>query len=553
MSTNIAVSGGNIINIRKNPYNDNIVEYSLNNTNVWNTISFPCYITNTNTDNGFVKVYFTTEINITNTTQYFVCNSNKIQFGSDSLNPDGTIPTINVKINGYLGLIDNSNNNYYSNISIFNLFANGIDGTNIYTTGSSAGWIARRYFNGSNNYIINCSSNGNIGIYGGGIVGANSANSTNGSLYIIGCSTSGSIGNGAGGISGNGGGSGTNAVISINSCWCSGSISGTFAGGIVGQTSRCIITNCYSTGEISGTDAGGICGQYAVRCIITNCYSTGKISGLRAGGICNSNIANATITVSNCYTTGNNTGTNTGGILGYTTAVGTRVIQNCYVAGSGFTTGHIVYGYVGDNDTTTSVYNIEKCYSEAFRSGNGWNDLNASNANNVLTGTPSSSPGVGDTWVSTNLNTPYRILNIGYTPYSNQIINNNSLIRAYSSSVLQGQSSTTAVISYLSYQKLKITGGYSNSYDSINIDTNTGLISTLLSTSPGIYTIYVSNTGYNSSLYFTTYELTVNGTPKVIYMKNLFTDNSLVYYKSHSLSCGGVGTVKNYKAKCHKT
>ena len=556
MSTNISVPGGNIINIRKKPddINNIIIEYSLNNTDVWNTISFPCYITNTNTNNGFVKVYFNTDIYITTTTQCFICNSNNIQFGSESLKSDGTRPTVNVTVDGYLGFIDNSNNNEYSNISIFNLFVNGINGTNVYTTGSSAGWIAKRYFKGLNNYIINCSSNGNIGGNGGGIVGANAVNSTNGSLYIIGCSSSGSIGNSAGGIVGYGA-SNLSTLVSINSCWSSGSIFGTNAGGIVGQiTYNCQITNCYSTGEISGTEAAGICGQFAVRCIITNCYSTGVISGLRAGGICNCNTynLNTNIIVSNCYTTGNNTGTNTGGILGYTIQGGTRVIQNCYVAGSGFTTGHIAYGYVGDNDTTTSVFTIQKCYSEAYHSSSIWNDTNATN---ILTGVPTSSPGVGNLWVSITSNTPYRIFNMGYTPYSNQIINNNSLIRTYSSSVFQSQSSNSAIISSLSYQKLKIIGGDLVSQNAITINSYNGIISTLSSTSPGSYTIYISNTGYNNSLYFTTYELTVNIPLKspIIYMKSLFTDNSLIYYKPHSLSCGGVGTVKNYKAKCHKT
>jgi len=33
----------------------------------------------------------------------------------------------------------------------------------------------------------------------------------------------------------------------------------------------------------------------------------------------------------------------------------------------------------------------------------------------------------------------------------------------------------------------------------------------------------------------------------------LFSDNSLVVYKTHSLAPGGVGTVKNYRSKAKRT
>jgi hypothetical protein len=35
--------------------------------------------------------------------------------------------------------------------------------------------------------------------------------------------------------------------------------------------------------------------------------------------------------------------------------------------------------------------------------------------------------------------------------------------------------------------------------------------------------------------------------------RTLFTNNSQVYYKSHSLPAGGIGTVKNYRHKAIKT
>ena len=36
-------------------------------------------------------------------------------------------------------------------------------------------------------------------------------------------------------------------------------------------------------------------------------------------------------------------------------------------------------------------------------------------------------------------------------------------------------------------------------------------------------------------------------------MKSLFTNNAQVYYKSHSLASGGIGTVKNCRYKARKT
>lgn len=36
-------------------------------------------------------------------------------------------------------------------------------------------------------------------------------------------------------------------------------------------------------------------------------------------------------------------------------------------------------------------------------------------------------------------------------------------------------------------------------------------------------------------------------------MTSLFTNNALVYYKSHSLASGGIGTVRNCRHKSRKT
>ena len=558
MTTNISFDGGTVVYISKI---EGVTKYSIDNNN-WNIINFPCSVTNINLV-GILKIYFT-DIDITDLNQYFICNSNNIQFGSDSLNSgsglDEMRPTINVKIDNYSGFIYNVD---YSNILIFNLFVNGIDGPNVYKV-YRGGWIIRGFSNGPNNYIINCSSNGNIDIYSGGIAG----NNVGGSLYIIGCSSSGEIGVGGGGIVGSGAGSSSGLII-VHSCWSSGNI--LRGGGIVGRSCyNCEIKNCYSTGNISGNYAGGILDANNNNAIITNCYSTGNIIGNYAGGIYGGKYTPDfdTIKITNCYTTGNINGSNAGGIIGLISEnnTGNRTINNCYVTGTtSQNKGYIIGGYNNEIQPDPSDYFIiTNCYSEAYHNSSGWK---YSNANTFLLGTSTSQPGVGDTWVSINNTTPYRIFNMGYTPYSYNIIDKNTttnkynLIREYSSFVTQGQSTTGAIINNLSYQKLKITEGTIETQNSINIIPETGVITTTSSTSPGSYTIYVSNNGYNGSLYFTIYKLTINDTSTeneplkipIIYMKSLFTNNSLVYYKLHSLSCGGVGTVKNYKAKCHKT
>jgi hypothetical protein len=40
---------------------------------------------------------------------------------------------------------------------------------------------------------------------------------------------------------------------------------------------------------------------------------------------------------------------------------------------------------------------------------------------------------------------------------------------------------------------------------------------------------------------------------KKLTMGSLFTDNSMVYYKPHSLASGGIGGVRNYRKKSKKT
>jgi hypothetical protein len=67
----------------------------------------------------------------------------------------------------------------------------------------------------------------------------------------------------------------------------------------------------------------------------------------------------------------------------------------------------------------------------------------------------------------------------------------------------------------------------------------------------GIYTITLRN---NGSYHITVYELTVT---EAVYNPcrffGLFTNNAQVFYKSHSLASGGVGSVRNYRKKARRT
>ncbi len=554
--TSLSASGGSTIYIAQNGLN---VEYSYNSTS-WTQITWPCTITNSNTAAGNVIVLFTTDITLSTTNDFFSCNSGYIQFGSTSLNTDGSRPTITIATDYYDGLIQNGNNSTTGNrnIYIYNLF---VDGTG-YGTQIGAGWLCKKYFGKGtiNNYVINCSSSGDIN--GGGILGDYAGTGSGAQLYVIGCSSDGSINNtAAGGIVGAyiGSDSGT---VEITSCWSTGVISQSDAGGIVGSyaafsSGSVSISSCYSTGIITGRDAGGIVGSFqAVNGTISieKCYSNGSIAGTNAGGICGSNIisgtASQTCSISNCYTTGDINGSlNAGGIIGRqantTTGPVILSITYCYTTGSTGTNK----GYIIGGSTSIPAQN----YSEAYNSSSGWS---TSHAASVLTNGPASSPGVGSAWVSTAIAQPYELKDMGYTPYSVVNISSTNMVRTGATTISAGNSTTTAgVISGLSYTILQTTGGDSGSYSTIAINTTTGIISTTKYTVPGIYTLYIRNTG--SSYNITTITLTVTAyiAPGLSWftMKSVFSNNSQVYYKQHSLATGGVGSVRNYRSKEYKT
>lgn len=462
------------------------IQYSIDNQATWTALgaNFPITITNTNTSAGVLAVEFVNNITIDNTnisgnSKYFVCGSGYIQFGSKSLNPNGSRPVITIAVGSYDGLIQNGGEATpgNANIYVYNLIVDASGRT----PQIGAGWIGQKGFGNSvaNNYIVNCSSTGDLpggAVGSGGIVGAFAGIGTGAQLYIYGCFSSGAMGQLDGGIVGAFAGQGGGSVI-CEQCWSTGVI-GDFAGGIfgdyAGNTGSATATKCYSIGAIgiSSGNAGGIFGRYAGysgQAIAQSCYSRGDIA------------------------------TYGGGIFGLGAALGTggftRAI-NCYSIGAiGFNAGGIYGSGKGSSGQTTN------CYA----GDGGWV---TSAANLQLQGVPSGI--VGITWISTGTNQPYELNAMGYTPYSRTIIGSTSqLIQIYNQTVTAGQSTVTALTadaSGNSFVVLQIIGGDSGSYGTIKMSQQTGAISTTSATVPGIYTITLRSTGsYN----ITTFSLTV--------------------------------------------
>ena len=118
-------------------------------------------------------------------------------------------------------------------------------------------------------------------------------------------------------------------------------------------------------------------------------------------------------------------------------------------------------------------------------------------------------------------------------------------------SIPVGTSTDHAIAQGQSYRILQINGQDPSNFNTITIDSNTGVISTTSSTVPGDYGILIYNDGYHESILFSFVGLTVTKpTVQKMYMP-LFTDNARVFYKPHTLS--GVGSVKNYRIKSYKT
>lgn len=454
--TTIATAGGNTINIIKSGAS---YFYNINGVSS-NPLSWPATVRNSNTSAGFVKVLFSSDMTFTSTDNYFICDSEKIQFGSESLNSDGSRRILTIGVDAYSGLVQNgtSGANGFNNIYIYNLI---VDGSG-YTTQAGTAWVGKNYFGkaGTGNFIINCTSLGSIASDGGGIIG-NYSGTGSGSISILGCSSKGDVAVGAGGIAG------ANCEnITCTQCFNEGSL-GQNAGGIFGvnTSGTCSATKCYSIGAI-GFAAGGIFGGSAKDgATATNCYSRGSIDQ-NAGGIFG-NFAYTT-TASNCYSLGT-IGTGAGGIFGNPFGnTGIRTAVNCYSANGSWS---------------------------------------SSTANLNLTGVPTGSS-VGTIWVSTGTTQPYELNGFGYTPYSQLIIQSNSFVQSASQSFVAGQSSTAGIpTASNSYSILAITGGSSGSYAEITINTTTGAVSATTNVSAGIYTLTVRRSG---SYFITTFVLTIS-------------------------------------------
>jgi len=293
---------------------------------------------------------------------------------------------------------------------------------------------------------------------------------------------------------------------------------GQLDGGIVGQSAgnsggTVICEQCFSTGVI-GNFAGGIFGDYAGNggtAQAIKCYTTGSIGG-NGGGIFGRYAGNNGLaTAEKCYSRGN-IGADGGGIfgIGAGSSGGTTTATNCYSNGIVTTVGKGIYGTGKVNGTETNCYSANGSWSTAT-------------ANSNLTGVPSGVI-VGATWVGRGVDQPYELSEFGYTPYS--IININSstktLIETYSASIKQGETTISAIVSGKSYEILEISDGDPSSYNTITINSTTGVISTTSSTVAGLYTIYVRNTGsYN----ITTFELTITNAQNYTVLNGLIFSN----------------------------
>jgi len=481
MSTTVSVAGGGFVYIRQNA---SVVEFSTN-ASTWSTINFPMTVRNTSPGSGIVQVLFTTDITMTSALGYFICGTNSIQFGSRTLKTDGTRPliTINYSGNNYPGLIQNgiTGVNGYNNIYVINLRV-AASGT---TFLGSGGWVVQDFFGrgGSNNRILNCSSDGPIANSCGGIGGSYVGNSS-GDVTISGCTTSGSIGNNGGGIVGTYGGSASGA-LTITNCSSSGTI-GSSAGGLcglyVGYGGTVTITNCFSTGSIGG---GGLVGSYSAQggtINVSKSYSTGNIAANCAGIIAdNAGTGLGTVIISGCYSTGS-IGLSGAGILGGNNGPSV-FLTTCYTTGAlAGSNGGIRFGTSIDGTTN---------YSEGNNGSSGWKDSNAL-------------PVLGTTgWISIAPNTPYELSVFRYTPYTTTNIQSNYLEQTSTSETVQQGNTTTTV---------GLASGFSlvGASPGITINSTTGLITTTTNLTPGTYTLRVRTTAEYS---MSTFVLTVTAIP----------------------------------------
>lgn len=481
------------------PFEDKI-QYNVNNGD-WIDVIWPIMITNTAPEVSTLKIVFTEVITLSSDQDYFICNSNNIQFGDESLYSDSSRYIIDISsVSNYPGLINNGDATTagYSNIRVYNLEVTSSEST----LQESKGWIGQDYFasRANNCSILNCVSTGDMtAARSGGIVGASSS-SKGGTLYILGCSSSGNqFGMGCGGIVGEGcaqdGGN-----LTIKYCHSTGLIhiqGGGIVGSYAGNGGTLTIDSCYSTGSIRG--GGGIVGMgcsvgsSTSQCNILNCYSTGKIEDGPSGGI----IADASgggpsgsIIVTNCYSSGS-IGENCGGIFGSPPS-SYRQIFNCYTSGSSVTPGNGIFS----DGSGTPV----SCYSEANADASGWSDSNAS-----LTM-------YSNTWISVDgVNTPYKLLHPLYTLYNLSIIDPllSTFISDVGMSIIPG-GSAPGPINVDKFESLKVVRIFPEE-STITFDEISGVITTTTETPSGTYDVYIYAEKMDGSYIFNVVVLNVRG------------------------------------------
>jgi hypothetical protein len=498
------------------------IQYSVDQVN-WSILNRtqPFILTNLNPARGYVYVTILTDLTIDNPNTYLQCASANIQIGRRSLQSNGTRPVIVINTSNYDGFIANGDIGVvgYNEIYVYNLVVDGHNGS----LQLGAGWLCKKGYGNTAlyNYIVNCSSIGDTpGSGSGGLVGsyACKGNGTQGSagLGIRGCSSSGVIGNSDGGIIGqyaatNGG------RVDCKGCWTTGFISssaggifGAFAGAVTsGKGGIAVANTCYTTGNIDqsgggifGIQAGSGTSSITAYALATICYSQGAI-GDYGGGIMGRYAASSggEAEVSNSYSSGT-IGSSSGGIYGanYGTA---SVSSNCYTCGlsSGGAIGGIYSNSSSDNPASYGTNN----YSQANNGNSG--NWTTSNAQATLQNAPVP-PRKVNVWVATQLNTPYEIRDIGYTPYALEIINYSTptLINTNSQTISVGGNTIPAIVPDKSYEILEIVSSLPSPYTTISINSTTGVISTTSATTVGSYTVYVRNTG---SYYISSVTLTV--------------------------------------------
>jgi hypothetical protein len=484
-----------------------VVQYSTDNTN-WTPVDWPATIENSNTADT-LTVLFRTNITLTSVTNYFICNSDNIQFGSRSLKSNGTRPIIVMDgVTDYSGLIQNGTLNIgvsvFSAIYVCNLEIQSINGSTIQ---KGAGWFGQTYYGNTKikNVFVNCTSDGFISSESGGIVGS-FAGSNEGVLSILGCSSTGVIFEGAGGIIGRDAATSL-GTVDISECYSSGEIK-LQAGGIVGPNSvadsgTITVTKCYSTGVIVEGGAGGIFGSRAGyiggsgAANAIECYSNGAI-GTNCGGIFGQDAGNNStkVVAVNCYSTGTIDGDNfAGGIFSVSTTGGDILATNCYTCGlNTSSTLPIPPGGIYGNDPNDNVFGVDN-FSESANGNSGiWSDTNA---NGTLLDTPTTTY-VGTTWVKGTpaiVNTAYELRKMGHTPYSLQnILPSYELETTYSQTINAGTSTISAILPPgYTYSILDINNSTPDTYPTITMNTTTGKISTTPTTVPGPYTLIVRN------------------------------------------------------------